>query len=163
MYKYLFFALIVISCNDKPSSKSAQPVSQSAIGPHNGYADWSVNPGVATAMIKAAHDKACNPFSITDSNNTVKNLIDAAYSSGSYSKNWVEARFLPDADEAKYRALRGMPPGSPKGNIRGYCTKLYVVRSLTVSSGATTEELYYDIITVCPPPPDCNGDTTKTQ
>jgi hypothetical protein len=161
MYKFLFFALIIVACNDKPSSKTGQSATQSEAGVHNGYADWSVNPGIAIAMVKSAHDSMCNRFQIVDSNNIVRTQIDSVYSSDKYSKTWVNARFLPGADEAKYRSLRGMPPGSPKGNIRGYCTKLYVVKLLTLSSGSTTEELYFDIITVCPPPPDCNGDSTK--
>jgi hypothetical protein len=153
MYKYLLVVVILISCNPKP----AVPVQNLSKAPASNYNAWGVNKGIATAMIKSAQDKACNAFSVTNENPSIRQEIDSAYPASKYNRTWIQARYLPDADEAKYRSLRGLPPGSPFGSIRGYCTRLYSIKPLNLEG--QSEDIYFDILTVCPPPPDCDRDS----
>jgi hypothetical protein len=153
---YLLALIVLASCDPKP----APPANlTSTATPGSGIGEWKVDLPTATAMINSVKGKACNAFTITNQNAAMKALIDSTYPSGQYSYSDVDARYLPNADQSKYRRLRGMPPGSPKGDIRGYCTKLLVVRS--ISAGESTEE-YFDIYTICPPPPDCDRDTLQS-
>jgi hypothetical protein len=153
---FIGLLILVVACNPKPPEPS-KPVN--AVGVTSGIGEWKVDPPTAVAMINSAKGKACNPFTITNQNAPLKALIDSTYPADKFTYSQVDARYLPNADEAKYRRLRGLPPGSPKGNIRGFCTKLFVVKSISNQEGS---EEYFDIYTVCPPPPDCNGDSLDT-
>jgi hypothetical protein len=156
MNKLFLVALVVFaSCNPKPTPLAVvdKPKVNTGIG------EWKVDLPTATAMINSVKGKACNAFTITNQNAVMRAMIDSTYPADKYSYTEVDARYLPNADEAKYRRLRGMPPGSPKGDIRGYCTKLLLVRSLETTATVPTED-YFDIFTTCPPPPDCDRDST---
>lgn len=157
MNKLIFSALIVfVACNPKP----APPKPVNVVGPTTGIGEWKVDGATAVAMIKSAQGKACNAFTITNQNTIMQALIDSTYPADKFTYSQIDARYLSNADEAKYRRLRGFPPGSPKGNIRGYCTRLYVVKSISAQEESA---LYFDIYTICPPPPDCDRDSTKNQ
>jgi hypothetical protein len=158
MYKILLFLLIALAACDPKPTPLVKVVDKPNV--NSGIGEWKIDQPTASAMIKSAQGKMCNAFTITNQNAAMQAIIDSTYPADKFTYSQVEARYLSNADEAKYRRLRGMPPGSPKGNIRGFCTKLFVVKSISAQEG---EELYFDIYTICPPPPDCDRDSTKIQ
>ena len=158
--KYLVLVALVAfyACDPKPKTPvTATALNASSGGPNN----WNVNNGIATAMINSAKGKACNQFSITNSNAAVQASIDSLYPPDQFSRSFVLARYVTDADAAMYRRMRNMSPGDPRGSVKGLCNNIYQIRSISTSTQSQTVEYFYDFLVICPPPPDCDRDTTK--
>jgi hypothetical protein len=143
-----FFVFIFEGCNSNQSSQKA------FTNPSSKASDWKISSGIATAMIQSAQQQKCDTFVIIDSNLSIKSAIDSQYSPGQYSRSLITARYVTQADEDRYRHLRGINADSARGKVKGLCNKIYVLKSLSATADEST--VYYDIFTVCPPPDqDC--------
>ena len=65
----------------------------------------------------------------------------------------VNARYTQDYDEARYCMLRGLV--DPKAcKVKSHNTVIYMVAS--DSTNNLEEDVFYDIVTICPPPRECD-------
>jgi hypothetical protein len=177
------FVSVLFSCNDDADSTNSTDttsvvndtsVSQTttdALGKSqtvkvnvidSNYKSWQITDGnIAREMIRR-FNASCKHKHL-DIDPYIKAQIDKAYPDALYDKKMVPAKHYKTSHD-NYAKLRGIAQGDPKSRVNGFCTEIYWVLGRNKRL-AETEEFYFDIATICPPPEleRCdNKDTIKT-
>ena len=108
-----------------------------------GAEKWKLKTRAANRMIK--RDDPTIPLSIKDSNIAARNEL-----SNNYKLTEVHARYI-KINRRDYGKLRNLSGDTTK--VRGYETLIY--EAVSKAGSLLPTKVYYDIITICPPPHPC--------
>ncbi len=143
-----------ISTNQESTQQQTQP------SPQVDTEKWRIDISVADKMkkfVRGCSGSNCKTgINIVDPNNEVYMALLDKYKSPTYRVIPVEARYKDYAEAENYCKVRRFPNGSAKCDVRNYKTLIYVVlkqSTKNIESLQWTVEAYYDIVTICPPPP----------
>ena len=177
MKRFFFLALIIsiAACNDqaKKTNNTAGTTGDTSIRqltngsmnkgePTVDPTPWKIGTATAERMKKFLNGctSGCqNNSRIVDYNKPVYDAIQAKYPSSKIVE--VAARY-DRTDEFRYCALRKLYNHPDRCAVGKHKTIIYKVAQ--DSNNQLTEDVYYDIVTLCPPPRECSEtDSTKNQ
>lgn len=115
--------------------------------------EWQVSTKQAQKMVRYFNDctEGCQTSRVTS--DTLKEQALRSIFKEAKSIEWVAARYTKD-DVARYAARKGSGADKAESQVQGYATQLL---KITTVEG---KEMYFDIVTLCPPPTLC--DESKT-
>ena len=180
--------LLFYSCNNSPSPSPARQATDSVAGAGTAnmavandlnnseeafqISDWVIDEEAGKAMIEyrncntpACRSQVFQTYNKPESDSIVASIRKIIIANGCkiIDARLKEARYR-DEDEARYIKARHIPPGSEKGKVSGYTTRLYFIK-LTGQCNELfklaprpnkANVIYLDTYTICAPPTgDC--------